>query len=414
MTNRQEYLDKDVGQPKAPNRLAPRVPVPEEAEEEEGETLSAIPIIPGNEEVRVAAGGNRNRTRLLRPIDSVEGEDSSANDDNGATDYVSPGAFHMEGRNGPRDDVGTVQYSMGAPDESVNTGASQQVRMTSRRDDDNEENLAVAAVVAPTIVDGTAVVVNKDDEDQSAGGSDASDSPTTKINTKVIILLLSIIAVGIFAVVVVVIMVMARDGDDNTATVAPQLSNSITETSSTGSPTSSPIIMPPLVPTIPPSPSSFSEPTTLTTKSPTSPPTKNPTKQPTRRPTPSPTKQPTKQPTRRPTPFPTSMEQVVISMLSTFIPDVPSTTIQQQAIDWLVENNNDGGYVATRQSYFLLERFVLAIMFYTMDGVDWIDDGDDNNINFSDTWLTGRSVCDWSYVECRGGDGKVDFVNLCK
>ena len=97
-------------------------------------------------------------------------------------------------------------------------------------------------------------------------------------------------------------------------------------------------------------------------------------------------------------------------MLSTYIPDIPSSTVQQQAIDWLLDDN-DGGFVSTQQPDFLLERFTLVVMYYAMNGIAWSDEG----IVHSDTWLAddNSSVCNWHGVTC-SVDGKVIELFLRK
>ena len=69
------------------------------------------------------------------------------------------------------------------------------------------------------------------------------------------------------------------------------------------------------------------EPTEQLTPSPT-------TKEPTQQPTPSPT-------TKQPTPAPTDMRDIAISMLPPYIPNVPNGLIQQEALDWLAENDDE-------------------------------------------------------------------------
>ena len=56
------------------------------------------------------------------------------------------------------------------------------------------------------------------------------------------------------------------------------------------------------------------------------------------------------------------------------MPNVPNSSIQEQALHWLVENY---GGLAPIEGYDCLERFVLAIVYLSMDGNGWSKEGND-------------------------------------
>ena len=117
----------------------------------------------------------------------------------------------------------------------------------------------------------------------------------------------------------------------------------------------------------------------------------------------SPSGAPSGLPTTAPSPSPTRITDMVVAMLSEFIPSIPSTTIQQQAVDWVADN--DSGLVRLQDSYGLLERFVLAVMYLAMNGNGWDDDT---------LWLSEAAVCGWRRILCDGETGKIQMIDLRK
>ena len=96
-----------------------------------------------------------------------------------------------------------------------------------------------------------------------------------------------------------------------------------------------------------------------------------------------------------------------IALLSPSIPDLPNSQLQQQALDWLV--NNDGeALIATENADRLLDRYVLALLFFATFGESW-----DENVG----WLSDASVCNWyiddGFICPRDGD-RVERIQLRK
>lgn len=103
--------------------------------------------------------------------------------------------------------------------------------------------------------------------------------------------------------------------------------------------------------------------------------------------------------------------QSLKSMLSPFIPDLAETdnvpvhdhsNAQQQALLWLVKN--DDGLVQAQDSYCLLQRFVLAVLYISTNGDGWkLDDNDAK-------WQSSGPVCNWHGVTCE--DRMVNVLDL--
>ena len=102
-----------------------------------------------------------------------------------------------------------------------------------------------------------------------------------------------------------------------------------------------------------------------------------------------------------PTTSPTTAMEVAISLLSPYIEDIPNSTIQQEALDWLIEDENDGGFLVKEDGGDkLLDRYVLAILYLSTNG-----DDEENGWNNDRHWMSSFSVCTW-YVD--GG-----FSQIC-
>ena len=96
---------------------------------------------------------------------------------------------------------------------------------------------------------------------------------------------------------------------------------------------------------------------------------------------------------------------MVITSLSGCIPDIPSTTLQEEALDWLISESDGNDVAAIEDSYRLLERFTLAALFYNTNGFDW---------DKKDFWLSQFPVCSWQNVGCQNQDGLIDSIWLRK
>ena len=70
-------------------------------------------------------------------------------------------------------------------------------------------------------------------------------------------------------------------------------------------------------------------------------------------------------------------------MLNVRLPD------RAAALEWLMENGN--GLVEAGDSYGILERYSLAVLYFATEGDHWADNS---------FWLSGTSVCVWQFLPC--------------
>jgi hypothetical protein len=75
------------------------------------------------------------------------------------------------------------------------------------------------------------------------------------------------------------------------------------------------------------------------------------------------------------------------TILSSVFPNFPSSTEQEEALDWLLEE--DSGLESFPDE--LVTRFVLAVFYFATDGENWVD---------NEGWLSEGSVCDWAGFSC--------------
>ena len=86
-------------------------------------------------------------------------------------------------------------------------------------------------------------------------------------------------------------------------------------------------------------------------------------------------------------------------MLSPYIPDIPLGTIQQQALDWLVNNDDSEGLIPSQNSGRLLDRYVLAILYLSTNGDGWS--------RSNEGWMSEASVCTWYIYQSSTTDGNI-------
>ena len=165
-----------------------------------------------------------------------------------------------------------------------------------------------------------------------------------------------------------------------------------------------------------------------TTKAPTfAPTTAQPSSAPSDFPTMPPSTSPSFIPTDVPSASPSSLEELAITILSSYLPDLasPETTsrAQQDALEWLIENDDrllstlassssvpieDGGGDEDGEygifGRLLLERFVMAVLYLSTNWTGWTSE---------ELWMSEFSVCIWEFVSCQL-DGKVDALELGK
>ena len=213
-------------------------------------------------------------------------------------------------------------------------------------------------------------------------------------------------------------------------TNAPSLAASDSPTVST-SPSDSPSL-PPILPlgqtSSPTSPPTLA-PTTSPTFVPTAPPTFSPTVTPTAVPTVPPTLQPTDTPSQNPTSTPTTQSPTstptlaqcgiseedrtdrILALLAQEVIDgsvlLDMTTPQGLATDWIL--NQDGAVTCPDDPKFL-QRWVLAVMYYSTGGDEWIqcsanplatDDCGSALPNVGATrFLSSGSECEWAGISC--------------
>jgi hypothetical protein len=108
---------------------------------------------------------------------------------------------------------------------------------------------------------------------------------------------------------------------------------------------------------------------------------------------------PTNGPTAPPTMSRFSIMEDVIG--SSFEDDFPSSTLQEQALNWLADQ--DPAYLAVdTNSSMLLERYTAVHFYFAMKGSMWMD-----NIG----WLSENPICLWKGLNCTD-DGFLAMINL--
>ena len=68
-----------------------------------------------------------------------------------------------------------------------------------------------------------------------------------------------------------------------------------------------------------------------------------------------------------------------------------TTTPQYLALEWLIYNDTATSNFRSNPISAILERYVLAVFYYSTNGPGWISDG---------RFLSVIPVCRWSFVEC--------------
>ena len=171
-------------------------------------------------------------------------------------------------------------------------------------------------------------------------------------------------------------------------------------------------------------------PVPIPTKSPTKRPTKSPTVSPSKSPTVSPSKSPVVIPTMMPSPSPTAtLQPSTPPSLSRQPSDLPSAkpsvydctspagrqrdidlfvgpiagdpvpgSPEASALDWLTRFDDSN---ACDGSTAIVERYVLALFYYKLDGPAWND---------ANGWFLRPDHCDWKGVSC--GNGEVEEIQM--
>ena len=65
---------------------------------------------------------------------------------------------------------------------------------------------------------------------------------------------------------------------------------------------------------------------------------------------------------------------------------------------------SDAGLIKIADSERLIERFVLAVLYFTLSGDRW---------RFQNLWLSDTSLCGWFGVGCTE-NGNIESIELCK
>ena len=79
------------------------------------------------------------------------------------------------------------------------------------------------------------------------------------------------------------------------------------------------------------------------------------------------------------------------------------TSPQYMALEWLVYNDTTTYNFRFTHISSYLDRYSLAVLYFSTNGQDWNSDG-------PDAWLSVRNVCRWSDVECDDSDSIVGLV----
>ena len=85
-----------------------------------------------------------------------------------------------------------------------------------------------------------------------------------------------------------------------------------------------------------------------------------------------------------------------------------TTSPQFQALEFLA--NDDELYLEPTLTTELVERFVMAVHYYSTTGRD--DNKDETNWHDDTNWLSGESICSWRGVTCDDVDGEERVVQL--
>lgn len=366
------------------------------------------------------------RTTFQRAIHRGDGSEDESSEDDEDDDVPGALAIRGMGRNGlgannddEAEEAATVLYSMGGGENSNdgdNDNEGEEEPIIAK--ESNNEHLVVAEL-APDIevVEGTPM-----DGDEGDHNVLLMRRQQRRIRYLWISTLLAIIAVAIL----VGVFVAKNNNDDilseESTTASTTFTTTIPPTSTDEEPnaTNGPSTFS-LSTTKPDTMQPSMDPTTETLMS--SSPTILPSLAPTT--SPSSTRIPSIEPTISLIPTTSSAPTTetmakAMTMLSPYIPDVPRTAIQRQALDWLIQND-DGLINSTDEeqqddnnnnnsaSHRLLDRYVLAILYYSTHGEEW----EDNTF-----WLSEVSVCTWyifGFIPiCPQVDGRVDNLDFSK
>ena len=109
-----------------------------------------------------------------------------------------------------------------------------------------------------------------------------------------------------------------------------------------------------------------------------------------------------------PSSSPSTVLQQIQTDLSEFFPSLPdcpgNPCYQQMALDWMATDDVSAALVVgaptTESKRRLLQRFVLSIFYYELDGPNWWDNS---------LWLTGVTECSWFGIVCGGSNNDIVF-----
>jgi hypothetical protein len=198
-------------------------------------------------------------------------------------------------------------------------------------------------------------------------------------------------------------------------TKAPTQAPTSAPTITLGSPTKAPV-------TSSPSEGPTSRPTTPPSGSPITPPTDPPSITPTRSPvdfgqTPAPfftaTAAPNSQPLFCNPPLTPLLRETIlfteIASISNPLDLLTSGTPQNRAFEWILDG--DPAQVCPGETLNLVQRYVLALLFYSTGGENWDECG--GNVSCpSVPYLSGSNVCSWYNTVCDGLDGNLIEIRL--
>eukprot|EP00527_Entomoneis_sp_CCMP2396_P002529 CAMPEP_0198138388 /NCGR_PEP_ID=MMETSP1443-20131203/1804_1 /TAXON_ID=186043 /ORGANISM="Entomoneis sp., Strain CCMP2396" /LENGTH=289 /DNA_ID=CAMNT_0043800147 /DNA_START=26 /DNA_END=895 /DNA_ORIENTATION=- len=88
---------------------------------------------------------------------------------------------------------------------------------------------------------------------------------------------------------------------------------------------------------------------------------------------------------------------------SSFKDDFPNSLLQEEALDWLV-NEDPAKLAVDTNPTTLLERYIAVLFYFANHGDCWSN---------SSRWLTSNAVCSWSGLECND-QGVLTTMNLTK
>jgi hypothetical protein len=98
-----------------------------------------------------------------------------------------------------------------------------------------------------------------------------------------------------------------------------------------------------------------------------------------------------------------------ISSISNALDILTSGTPQNRAFDWLLDV--DPAQVCPGETLAVVQRYVLAVLFYSTGGENW-DECGSNAPCSSVPYLSGANVCDWYNTVCDGPNGNLIEIRL--